>query len=404
KITRFEVKDGFPTTADGKTPMNVQAMTEDRDGRIWIGGNVSGGICRLTANPQAGQKIIDVCYTEKDGLSSDWIYWMQQSSDGVMWISTREKVTQLLGFDGENKPIFRILGEANGLSDKIITEFQEDRDGNFWIPTQSGVKKILRLGFAKFGNEDGLQSASFSSMFETKTGDFAVLEHPQKPQLSIFRNGKFVSIAPRFAEKIDFRDWWNPGQKGKRLISQTPNGDLFIASREGEAAVLLRFRNVENYENLAATEPEIIRLPDGEKKIDKFQIFATRNGDVWLASFGEGNALFRRDGKTEKLIDYTAAADLGAGFFQAFVEDSSGNLWFGGAVSRKSNKDENIKLLRYKNGQFQNIEAVKNFQGAINDLFIDRQNRLWIASSYNGILRLDDVNAENPTFAAYTIA
>jgi ligand-binding sensor domain-containing protein/two-component sensor histidine kinase len=403
KITYFDAANGFPTT-DGKTLINIQAMMEDRDKRIWIGGSMRGGICRLTENPQPDQQIIDVCYTQKDGLSSDWIYWMQQSSDGVIWISTREKVTQLLGYDRENKPIFRILGEANGLSDKVITDFEEDRDGNLWIPTQNGVKKILRQGFLKFGGDDGLLSTSFSSMFETNKGDFAVIEHPQKTNLSIFRNGKFKTISPLFAEEVDFRDWWNSGQKGKRLISQTPNGEWFMVSQDNKSPVLLRYQKIENYENLAETEPQIIRLPDTAKKIDKFQIFATRNNDVWLASFGGQATLYRWDSKTEKLIDYTDEADLGDGFFQAFVEDDSGNLWFGGSVSRKSDENKVIKLLRYKNGHFQNIQVKENLQGAINDLFIDSQKQLWLASTYNGILRLRDVNAENPTFASYTIA
>jgi signal transduction histidine kinase len=87
---------------------------------------------------------------------------------------------------------------------------------------------------------------------------------------------------------------------------------------------------------------------------------------------------------------------LGRGAASAFAEDPYGNLWIGfssGGLARL--RGEAVDLFAPGAG----VPA-----GAINDLFVDSRQRLWAASAYGGVIRMDDLNAPRPRTAAYTTA
>lgn len=412
KVSQFTSEHGLPKYLKYSS-ISINDLFEDRDKRIWLGGRAVGGICRLIENPQPNQKIVDSCYTDKDGLSSDWVTSIDQSSDGTLWISTVQKLTQLNGFNENGKPNFRVLDNSNGITDMGTEDVLEDRDGNIWIATTDGVKKISRQGFTRYEVRDGLATTTnFSSIFETNEGELIVTDHPNERNINVFRNGKFTAIKPNYTPEIDYWGWG-----GKHAFLQTRSGEWWVITGSSQAfqnkyglkhpnsPILIRFPSVKNIEDLAKIQPKkIYHTADIPDVIQTFQIYEDRNQDIWIMAFGEAAFLYRWERKTDKFIDYSESLDLQVNFFQTFAEDKSGNLWIGGSVSRKSNPKESIKLLRYKDGKFQVIQVKEDFQGMIYDLLVDGKNRLWAATSRDGLLRLDDVNAENPTFFSYTTA
>ena len=412
KISQFTSEHGLPKYLKYSS-ISISTIFEDIDKRIWLGGRAAGGICRLIENPQPNQKIVDNWYTDKDGLSSDWVSSIDQTSDGTLWISTVQKLTQFKGFDEKSNPIFRILAQSNGLTDKGIEDVLEDRDGNVWIATTDGVKKISRQGFTRYEVKDGLSTTTnIGSIFETNDDEVIVTDHPKERNINVFRNGKFIAIKPNYPPEIDYWGWG-----GKHAVLQTRNGEWWVITGSSPAfqnkyglkhpnsPILIRFPSVKNLADLAKIQPKkIYHTADVPNVIQTFQIYEDRNQDLWIMAFGEAAYLYRWERKTDKFIDYSESLDLQVNFFQTFAEDKSGNLWIGGSVSRKSNPNEFIRLLRYKDEKFQVIQIREDFQGAIYDLLVDGKNRLWAATSRDGLLRLDDVNAENPTFVSYTTA
>ena len=413
KFHQFTDEHGLPKVS-GKFPMTVTSILEDKEDRIWIGGRgISNGICRLVENPQPNQKIVENCYTEKKGLSSDWITSLLQSSDGTIWIGTVAKLTQLNKFDEKGNPIFRILDSKNGFNDFAVNDVLEDRDGNIWMATTNGIKKLSKQGFTQYNENDGLSSLiNLSSIFETNDGEFIVTNHPNERNISVFRNGKFTAIKPNFPNEIDYWGWG-----GKHAVLQAHDGEWWVTSgssqefqkkyglKANNAPILIRFPKVENIEDLAkVSAKKIYHTSDAPNIRETFQIYEDRNQDIWMMGFGEFAFLYRWDRKTDKFIDCSERIDLRFEYFQTFAEDDSGNLWIGGSVSKKSNPNERIRLVRYKDGIFQVIELQENFTGTIYDLFVDGKNRLWAATSRNGLVMLEDVTAEKPVFVFYGTA
>ena len=413
KFHQFTDEHGLPQVS-GKYPMTVTSIFEDKVGRIWIGGRaISNGICRLVENPKPNEKIVENCYTEKDGLSSDWITSLFQSSDGTIWIGTVTKLTQLTNFDEKGKPIFRILDSENGFNDSAVNDVLEDRDGNIWMAATNGIQKLSKQGFTQYGVIDGLSSTTnISSILQTTNSELIVTDHPNERNISVFRNGKFTAIKPNYPNEIDYWGWG-----GKHTVLQTRDGEWWVTTgssqefqkkyglKANNAPILIRFPKVENIEDLANVSPKkIYHTSDAPNLRETFQIYEDRNRDIWMMGFGEFGFLYRWDRKTDKFIDCSEKIDLRFEYFQTFAEDSSGNLWIGGSVSKKSNPNERIQLVRYKDGVFQVIELQENFTGTIYDLFVDSKSRLWAATSRNGLAMLEDVTAEKPKFVFYGTA
>src|SRR6202035_2401393 len=81
----------------------------------------------------------------------------------------------------------------------------------------------------------------------------------------------------------------------------------------------------------------------------------------------------------------------------AFAEDPYGNLWIGfsaGGLARLRGDAADLFLT--------GAGAPIGASGGINDLFVDSRRRLWVASSYGGAIRFEDLDAPRPRSVATT--
>ena len=111
----------------------------------------AGGVCRLDA--EANEQPVRKCYTTKDGLGSNWVRAMLETSDGQMWLAT---VPGLCRWQGEGGgPVCQTYTKKNDLCDDALA-LAEDKDGNLWAGSSCGAQKIARSGFTVYSETDGL--------------------------------------------------------------------------------------------------------------------------------------------------------------------------------------------------------------------------------------------------------
>src|SRR5204863_7433865 len=80
----------------------------------------------------------------------------------------------------------------------------------------------------------------------------------------------------------------------------------------------------------------------------------------------------------------------------AYCEDAHGNLWMGFYDGG---------LARYRDGHFRFFTHADGLPtGLVRSLYLDHAGRLWAATGSGGVVRLDDPQAERPSFAIYTTA
>lgn len=138
---------------------NVISLNEDKVGNIWIGTDDGGLNCynlqlrRFTHYFNDGDKMPDLRVIFIDRAGKVWI-----GQNGLyLFDATRRK--------------FSIYTDKGGLSNEFIKGITEDDKGNFWIATSNGITQFNpnTRYFKKYNTADGLQGLEFEANACLKT-------------------------------------------------------------------------------------------------------------------------------------------------------------------------------------------------------------------------------------------
>ena len=378
----------FTSPNDGFGDNKITGLLEDRDGRIWMGmrSDEEGGVCLLDA--EASEKPVKKCYRIKDGLPVNRIRDLAETSDGQVWLATARGLCRWQGDSGGS--VCKTYTAKNDLCDEVYA-LAEDKDGNLWTGSECGAKKIARYGFTTYTAADGLDSNQVNSVFENSKGELFATTFPHKGLvISRFDGTKFSFVKLRLPAYVDYFGWaW------QQTILQDRKGAWWIPTGYG----LFRSPDNTSFENLGAAPLE--KIETGAKGNEVFRLFEDSRGDIWIATTESANGLERWERAKKIWHDYTAQAGISVyRVATAFVEDRNGNVWIG-----TSSDHGDSALIRYRNGEFRLLtQADGSPSGEILDLFLDSRGRLWIASTNEGLWRLDEPDNDNFEFIKYTPA
>jgi signal transduction histidine kinase/ligand-binding sensor domain-containing protein len=382
----------------GRELGRIPSLLEDDKGKLWVGSRYAGLFelapkqlplenCSLQVDQT---KALLNHHTTTDGARIGSVEDLYQAPDGHLWIATKPDFITSLGgglleFDGQR---FRRYRKAQGLSTDQLFCLAEDSEGNFWLGSTDGAMKITRNGFTTFGENDGLLRGPIA-MFENKSGELCVITE-KGMGVNYFADGRFVSTRFNLPKALQNSMLWGGGQ----LTFQDRAGDWWVPTSKG----LMRFPRVTHMEQLAHARPKAHYLLEGDlDSFDVFRMFEDSRGDIWVGlGSGERNKLLKWERATEKFHYYTEADGVPPlKPPTVFREDAYGDLWiglYGGG------------LLRYAAGRFTLFGTADGLpSGSISHLYVDQSRRLWVASSSDGVGRIDDTSAERPTFVRFTV-
>ena len=116
-------------TDQGLPNNTVKAITQTRDGYIWLG--TDGGLVRFN-----GESF--TAFTTQTGALKDNEVWaLQEDEDGGLWIGTYGS-----GLVRYKDGIFTQVTTAQGLPDNFICSITEDERGYFWIGSHNGIFRV----------------------------------------------------------------------------------------------------------------------------------------------------------------------------------------------------------------------------------------------------------------------
>lgn len=379
----------YSTRREGHENESITTLLQTREGKIWVGmGGSEGGLCSLVAEPGPHRPIFSRCYTKRDGLPTNWISALYQTSDGKLWVGTTDGTAS---FDPNfvTVPQFHVYRKAQELSDEGTLSLCEDREGNLWIATTNGVKKISRSGFVRYAAGDGLAQPNVVSIFVSHNGELFIItkqsvESADKKTfreihlINRFDGSRFTSVIPNLP--MNAGTGWGGGQ----IVMQDQAGQWWLPSNKQGA---FRFPQVSKIAQLSSVKPQAVQIPDNEV----FRLYEDFQGDVWIGTMYLGRIL-KWERRTEKLHDYTGELDRPADVpdpkfhLTCFAEDGHGTLWAGFY--------NHHYLMRYRAGRFSllPINGEKSGDSTYN-LYFDHAGRLWLATRLNGVGRIDDPNA-----------
>lgn len=219
-------------------------VAEARDGGLWAATR-RRGLCSLIPNPTQFGQAISRCYSTAEGLPSNDVRSVYQSSDNRLWIGTASGLSELTS--GAGRARFHNFTTDPGLSGSAIYALQEDVDGNLWIGTkENGVMKMARGGLVTYGAPDGYRPGNFSSsIFESQKGELCVTTGDRsRVYLNAFDGSRFAAI-----------------QMNATLGTDPLTEPVMLQSRDGAwwlttADRLYRFHAFRSVINLTSSHPE----------------------------------------------------------------------------------------------------------------------------------------------------
>ncbi len=377
------------TKEDGLSSNWITSLLEDPSGRIWAGMRpdiFSSGLNLITPVNSENEPFAIRRYKYEDGLPGSWVTALHQASDDKMWVATTGGLCQWQGDDAQT--VCRTFTAKNDLCDADVWTIAEDKDANLWTGSRCGAKRLARYGFTTYTEADGLKSRTADSIFENRNGEFFVTINSGGRFVHRFDGEKFAMVKPNLPPEVTYFGWgWS------QTVWQDSRGAWLIPTAFG----LFRFPETIDFKDLERAAPK--KFSPELKGSEIFRTFEDSHGDIWIATTGSANELWRWERGANRWHDYTAELGFSKDRLgTAFVEDLAGNLWIGTSFA-------DAALIRYRDGEFRIFTQAEGVpSGWTRDLYVDRRGRLWLASTEDGLLRVDNLNAENLQFERYGTA
>ena len=351
----WQMEDGLPHTV-------VQALTQTRDGYIWVG--TREGLARFD-----GVRFLPIKLTGHNPFPA--ITSLCEAQDGSLWIGTASQ-----GLFRLQSGVLTRYGRVEGLPSDAVTAVQADHAGGIWIGFQEGVARWQggRLEIrSELGNhvwglfvdaEDTLWLATAEGLrsFKNQPAATNVTSDPfiRSPTRSAHRRG----TGPLWVGTTSGLSHWEDGAVTNYPKGSGPTAIVSAVFEDREGTLW-----VGSYGGLS-------RFVDGqfvpEGKVDAtscsvYAIIEDREGDVWVGSEA-GLARF----VPNQFKTYTQLQGLTHNRTVAVLGGADGSIWigtWGGGVNR------------LKDGH---ITAYTKAEGLANDLVYSlhesRDGSLWIGS------------------------
>jgi signal transduction histidine kinase/ligand-binding sensor domain-containing protein len=320
---------------------------------------------------------------------------MLQTRDGRIWMTTNAGLSV---FDGQK---LRTYTRRNGLLPDELAGLAEDRDGNLWVGTRShGLMRLAHNGFLTYSAAEETDGMGVGEIFEDSRSNLYVWGGDRlHSKLFYFDGEQLQNVTPEGVERTG-----SLGRGRHQILMPDVSGEIWL----GSAAGIWRFPKVDKPAALKRVSTRFWKAPAEMGEISR--LFEDSHGRLWVASLGDRQdpgagarqkTFFSRwDRSTGRFSPVAAVERLGRGVPSAFAEDSFGNLWIGFSTGG---------LARFRGAGSDIGDAADLFltgggvpAGSINDLFVDSRQRLWVASSNGGAIRMEDLNAPRPRSIAYT--
>ncbi|OSA95936.1 UNVERIFIED_ORG: histidine kinase [Clostridium botulinum] len=340
----------------------IYSLDEDEKGNLWIG--TECGLNKIDIN----KKEVIQLYNEENKIEKS-IYKVYADNNGYVWVGTFGSGLLKISIDTNKITEYKAdISKANSLSSNFIQGIYEDDEELLWIGTDKDGVNILNTknNFVNHLNTDNSNLISNKINFITGIGN----------DIWIATDGGLSKFDKNNKEVKSFTV--NDGLSHNNIVS------LFIDKEN-----YLWIGTVNGINVLNTKTYEITNLTDIFKKngvIDTYfySIFQDSEGMYWIGSYIEGG-LIKIDPKNNSMKIYKKdennKSTLSSNSITSITEDKKDNLWIGTNYGINKFNKKSKKFTRYteKNGLSNNT---------IYGILIDENNNPWVSTNY-GISKLD---------------
>ncbi|MBI4324399.1 MAG: hypothetical protein HY674_03975 [Chloroflexi bacterium] len=361
---------------------DIRSLFADQAGRLWIG-TFNGGLSRFHEGKFT-------CFTQADGLPSNGVLNLCEDRQGALWMVTWNGLARF------QSGVFTAYGATNGLAGRRTWSLCEDKQGRLWIGTSRALNSFSEGRFSVHPVKAGLVHHGLRTVYVDRDG--LLWMGSIGGGLSRCHQGEIVNYTTRDGL----------ADNKVRALYQDRDGNLWIGTWGGLSrwcnGKMTSYRSQDGlphdfvetlYEDREGslwigTRSGLARLRDARFSVYSSKeglanpfckcVFAGRDGALWIGSEGDGLSCFR-DGQ---FTHYTTEQGLLSNFVLAVAEDRQGNIWLG--------TDRPSGLIRFKDGKFTSYTEEQGFpfRNGVRVVFEDREGNLWIGGNGDGLCRYRD--------------
>ncbi len=303
--------DSLPKAIKDGQPRKSRGLLQDKSGNFWLCNGKNEGVTVYNGKTFTN-------YTEKDGLSSNFVWTILEDNTGKLWFGTADGITCYDGKIFSVIPITAITGNTShqktipnsygfpNPQENWVTSILQDKTGMFWFGTMSGIYRYDGKIFTHFSHNDnvvnntGVPIANIESILEDKNGN---IWFGGRKTAGVFRyDGKSLTNF-----KPDGENWLSP-------IMQDKSGNIWFSTRTSKNLGLLYYDG-KNFN----------RFGQGNFNDFFFSVEEDDAGNLWFGN-GKNNGVTFYDGKS--FINYTSKDGLCDAFMTTILKDKNGNIWF----------------------------------------------------------------------------
>ncbi|MCC5944978.1 MAG: SpoIIE family protein phosphatase [Bernardetiaceae bacterium] len=298
------------------------------------------------------QYLIDT-WGKQDGLPSNTLSSIFQSSDGYLWISS---YNGLIRFDGMN---FSIFNEDHNEAIKVnsMADISEDlTNGKLWIGTNGGGVICYHKGaFERYGEAEGYPEYPIQSVY---------VDSKQRVWVGTRNKGLFVFEGQRFRRAFEQLELIAEVSINK-VRPYKNNDKQFLVATEGKGLML-----IDEHKGIIKIWNTDNGLPD--PKIRDFEYDS--KGNLWIATMGGAAVL-------DKNYNLRIISKLSNYAVNSIQVDGEDFVWFAttNGLLRRNPNNKQYETLATKDGVF---------GGNIQTIIIDRESSVWLPTYRMGLLRM----------------
>jgi len=289
------------STQDGLANNWVRSIYQDREGFLWFGAYLTGGVSRYDEQ--------FITFTEDDGLVNNEIMTILQDKEGKLWFGTAGR--GVTSYDGVNFATFPRESMMPGL----ILAISQDREGNLWFGSTRGLNRYDGSTFTFFTSSDGLPATFISDDGVPQSSVYAIAQD-KSGNLWLGIDGGLTRYNGKTFVTFTTKDGLPSNKINSILLDM--EGHLWIATSDG----LCQYNGLDFTTSTEA---------DGLANNFVNSILQDRAGDLWFGT-NSGVSQYNR----HSFISFTKKDGLACDTIASIIQDRKGILWFGtdGGVSQ----------------------------------------------------------------------
>lgn len=366
------------TEKDGLSKNYVRSICQDKDGFMWFG--TPDGLDKFD-----GKNFINYNRLLKDTLTANYqiSYNIIEDKQGILWIATYSN--GIILFDKNREVITRLkhTNDPNSLSNDRVLNVFEDKDANIWVATAGGGLDLWRKdqkGFAHFrhnpNDPTSIGSNFLSSIADDSKGNLWILSvdgivSKYTPKTGVFEN----IVLPNTSHSVTLR-------RGiSQVIYVDSDDNVYTGSFYGLFIIDGKTGSIKHIPQLN---------PKFNVNFTVTSILEIQKGVLALATTFQGLYLYNI--KTGAYVNYSSSEYanyfLNNSSVTSIYKSKNGLLWLGSwnsGISMYNKEFSQIQLLSevVKSGK----EFFRGIRGAA--FCVTPENKIWIASGKNEIIEYD---------------